>query len=214
MVALMERYGPLDWRHVMSHSIYWATMGLHRAKGLDLSSIRPALADARLKMYVKEGGELADIHVLNTERNVLNALKAMTRFGRIRYDPRYPERQGLILIPDWRFIEPAVREYTVAGDLLLQSPHESMGAKNALASGHLNFLTNAILLLYVAGKEEDAEHYYKNLRDSGLVDLREELYQKTLADFVATKMSRGNMPMSMMLLACLLYTSPSPRDRS
>jgi hypothetical protein len=201
MVALMERYGPLDWRHVMSHSIYWATMGLHLAKGLDLSSIRPALADARLEKYVKEGGELSDIHTLNTERNVLNALKSMTRAGRIRYDPRYPERQGLILIPDWRFIEPAVREYTVAGDLLLQSPHKSIGAKNALASGHLNFLTNAILLLYVAGKEEDAQHYYDNLKDSGLVDLREELYQKTLPDFVATKMSRGAAPMSTMLLA-------------
>ena len=201
MVSLMETYGPLDWRHVMSHSIYWATMGLYRAKGLDLSSIKPALADARLQRYVKEGGELADIHTLNTERNVLNALKAMTRAGRIRYDPRYPERQGLILIPDWRFIEPAVREYTVAGDLLLQSDRERMGVKNALASGHLNFLTNAIMLLYVAGKEEDAQHYYRNLRDSGLVDLREKLYQKTLGDFVATKMARGDMPMSMMLLA-------------
>ena len=201
MVALMERYGPLDWRHVMSHSIYWATMGLYRAKGLDLSSIKPALADARLARYVKEGGELDGIHTLNTERNVLNALKAMTRAGRIRYDPRYPERQGLILIPDWRFIEPAAREYTVASGLLLQSTRERMGDKNALASGHLNFLTNAILLLYVAGKEEDAQHYYDNLKGSGLVSLKEELYQKTLADFVATKMSRGDMPMSMMLLA-------------
>ena len=201
MVRLMERYGPLDWRHVMSHSIYWATMGLHRAKGLDLSAIRPALADARLARYVKEGGKLADIHTLNTERNVLNALKALVRAGRIRYDPRFPARQGLILTPDWRFIEPAVREYTVAGQLLIQSPHEPLGAKNALASGHRNFLANAILLLYVAGKEKDAQRYYDQLRDSGLVDVNEDLYKMNLGDHVAAKMSRDQAPMSMMYLA-------------
>ena len=201
MLRLMERFGPLDWRHVMSHAIYWATMGLHRGIGLDLSEISPAMAEARLPQLIEEGDKLREIHALNTERNVLNALKALSLTGQIGYDPTFQHRHQLIFGPDWRFFEPAHREYTSASQRIMESARPVAGERNALRDAHINFLTNAILVLYLAGKESDAQRYYDILKDELLVSPRDEIYEKALHDFVVTKRAENAGATTSMYLA-------------
>ena len=43
MLEVDEEYGPLEWRLPESHAIYWATLGLQRAKKKDLITLRRAI---------------------------------------------------------------------------------------------------------------------------------------------------------------------------
>ncbi len=207
MLKLMERYGPLDWRHVMSHAMYWSSVGLHRAVGLELSKESPwgglAMAEAKIRgqdrSLAQEGELLGAINVLNTERNVLNALKALAMTGQIRYDVR--GREPIQYAPDWRFIEPAIREYGAAGKRLMESPKEPIGDKNALRNAQINFMSNAIQILYMAGRTKDAQRYYDQMRDSDLLTPTGEIYEKDLHDFVAAKISEAGGPTVMVALA-------------
>ena len=197
MLTLMERYGPLDWRHSMSHAIYWATMGLHRARGLNLADMKLALADIELEAAEK----LTEIHTLNTERNVLNGLKELGMTGQLYYAPGLRERERLISAPDWRFIEAAHREYTSASAHLMKSTAAVLGKRDALRNAHITFLNNSSLVLYVAGREKEARRYYDILRNDLLGPPLDEVHKKNLHDFVMTKVRSKGALTSRMYLA-------------
>ncbi len=174
MLGLMERYGPLDWRVVFPHAIYWATIGMHRSQGLALK----------------------DIHILNADRVLLFSLIALTRAGQLSYstnpkDPEYPfiDWQG-----DWRFIEPTHQAYLDAEVKLTGGLDKLKDDRNMLYDGHVNYLSAAIQQLYVGGREEDAQHYYDQLRD--LLKPQGEIYQKPLREFIIAKRAEAGEPMS------------------
>ena len=169
MLQVMQRFGPLDWRNVNAHALYWSSLGLHRVEHL----------------------ELTYIHALNTERVSEGALKSLAFTGTLYLtpNPKDPENPYIDWGPDWRFIEPTDQEYIRAGAMLTGDPNDlSDGSKNTLRDGHINFLTNVVLELYFAGREEMADHYYKEihrlLRPAGAD------YTLPLYDFVRSKMGR------------------------
>ena len=172
MLHLMETYGPLDWRSVNAHGIYWATLGLHKVKNLKLQSINE----------------------LNTGRNVLNALKSLTAGGQIYYTPNPddPEMPFIDWGPDWRFIEPTHQEYLRLGTLSAGGRDKIATDQNALRNGHINYLTHAIQQLYIGGRRELAQHYYDEMKR--LLKPTEDIYKLDLHAFVREKIREIGTP--------------------
>lgn len=176
MLQLMEKYGPFDWRQVNPHGLYWATLGLHRAQGLNL----------------------ADMHPLNTGRILLGALKSLTRTGQYYYtpDPKNPDDPDIDWQPDWRFIEPTHQAYVTAGEKMVAGPDKLHSSDNMYRDAHLTYLSNAIMQLYIGGREQDAQHYYTQVKE--LLKPEGMIYELSLLDFVrAKRMEFGTPPSDM-----------------
>ncbi|MCD4699823.1 MAG: hypothetical protein K8R91_04540 [Phycisphaerae bacterium] len=192
MLDLMERYGPMDWRSVNSHAIYWSTLGLHRS----------------------EGKGLGEINALNTDRTFLGGLKSLTRTGQIYYthSPNIPEEPYVDFLPDWRFVEPTHREYLIAERILVRKPTGEPGEidslDNLLRDGHITYLSNAVQQMYFGGREDMARKYYGELKDT--LKATGEIYKLDLHGFVREKRRRGGAPtveMSKALMAAALRSA-------
>jgi len=172
MLQLMEKYGPLDWRHPNAHAIYWATVGLHTA----------------------EGKNLHQINALNTDRIVLGALKGLTRTGQLFYTPNPDQANDPFLDwgPDWRFIGPTHREYVVAGRLLTHDGVDLADDSNTFRDGHVTYLNNAIQELYVGNRRAEAQKHYDNLRT--LLKPAGEMYELDLDAFVRARRAESGTP--------------------
>ena len=166
MLKLMERYGPLDWRNVNAHAIYWATLGLVRAGGTQLEAISPALAEARVKELKTESLDLYEFTRLSTERTILGALKTLTWCGQLDVRRgRPPKREPLLMWqPDWRFIAPAHREYVAGGKALSKLTGRLDIQTNTLRDGHITFLEDVVLTLYFGGRGKEAQEYFDELK--------------------------------------------------
>ena len=173
MLKLMEKYGPLDWRLVQPHGLYWATYGIHvcQMKNLD------------------------DINSLNTDRLVLNCMKVLTWRGRLSYlesiDPERPHSPRLGFATDWRFVEPGHKEFVLMGQAEAEFNKKEF-KNNFLRSGHINYLIQAIQMFYAAYRHEKARE---------LIGWVKENYQPTdpqwemdLEDFVIHTLNREGKP--------------------
>ncbi|MCD4825348.1 MAG: hypothetical protein K8S55_12195 [Phycisphaerae bacterium] len=192
MWELMKRYKvPLDWRHTMSHGLYWAAYGL---KVCDPSE--------------------TDFLKLNHRRNVLNSLKNLTSMGlvNILWRPDNPDYPNYYESADLRYIEPTHQqhiEYAKADAKLKGKTFD----KNTLASGHVNYLIKAMDLLVADGriggikpKVGTAQYYYDYIK-------RE--YKRTgkmwdsesVEDFVVAEMAaEGSVPRYEITLVMLKFT--------
>jgi len=199
MLKLMERYGPLDWRSVHPHAIYWATMGLYRSLGLELEDIHAGAAAAKAEAYLKDPKvrqmRMGEFNRINTERTVLGALKSLTRVGRVTYsygrtlNPARPARPvGVSFGPDWRFIKPAHDEYVFGGAALVGAKGRLDAETNVLRDGHVVFLSDAVVQLYIGGREADARDYYETMIE--LLKPKGEEYDLPLRDFVFRRVFR------------------------
>jgi hypothetical protein len=153
---------PLDWRHPASHGLYWAALGVRKSKGL----LRPG-----------------DYDLLNTDRQVLHALQAMTHTGKLIFDPVAPYYAQQ---PDVRYIRAYDRAMFGATERIFSERLKSSAAPESFEAGHENFLIWAIQQLYFAGRDAMASEYYTKLRDkySQRQADRAELYSKPLREFV------------------------------
>lgn len=151
MLELMERYNvPLDWRHALSHSLYWASIGIDRVQPED-----PEVTT-----------------VLNNARNVLNSLKLLYARGLLAIqlrpvDPEYPSYNES---PDLRYIEPTHQEHLRIIDTILAA-REASGKpipfeQNVLDAGHVNFLIDSIQLLVADGRIGTAQDYYDWIKET------------------------------------------------
>jgi len=170
MLQLMIKYGPLDWRLVQPHGLYWATYGLH----------------------VCENISLEDIDSLNTDRIVMFCLIRLTANGRLSYfetgDPNAP---SLSMGMDWRFIDPAQEEFihiTKAAARDRKEPYES----NILRSGHINYLAQAISMLYAGYRREKAGQLLEWIQENYHPEGPE--WDMDLEDFVIYRLSRNERP--------------------
>ena len=172
MLKLMKRYGPLDWRNVNSHALYWSTLGLHRTMNLDLG----------------------EINALNNDRILLGALKSLTRTGQIYYTPNPIDPDNPIVEwgPDWRFIEPTNREYLRAERILVGPEGKIDDEKNTLRDGHITYLSNVVQMLYLGGRERLARKYYDVIKD--VLKAKGKIYQLSLHDFVIEKRREAGVP--------------------
>lgn len=65
MLRYTQKYGPLDWRHPASHSLYWAVTGVEE----NLQRLGTTQFDT-----------------LNTDRIVMHSIQELFRFGQIQFD--------------------------------------------------------------------------------------------------------------------------------
>lgn len=149
MMWLMDTYGPMDWRHVMSHSLYWSTLGTLMA------------------------GELLDatrVDVINNDRQSIHAIQGLAYSGTLAFRPRVQvlgdQGEGVILtMADTRFIEAygdaleRTRERIASGQF-----GEGMSDKTYL-TGRENFLHSAIMYCWFGGQTGLARRYWDQVRE-------------------------------------------------
>lgn len=146
MLALTGRLGtpkpiPIDWRTPWSQTLYWATLGSD--KGAELRQPK-------------------EFEVLQVDRNMLFALKTLAKQGRylFRANVDQPKASFLNMMPDTRYIEAMHLKYVELGPKHKEENENVEGMTNdALRSGHVNELHDAIVNLYMAGKKDEARQY-------------------------------------------------------
>jgi hypothetical protein len=176
MLYIIENFGPVDWRSVDAHSLYWAVTALRRAEA-DVGAFQTDR--------------------VNTARIMFFSLRNLFHRNRMRFEPQ-PEdvsRSYIFLARDPDFIEPMHRAFVNYGPLLDPDPGDAGGAGDIFRTGHINFLQEVVQMLYFSGRTAEAAHYYEYLRtnygrrrDSTALDLQ---YTLPLHDFVMSIMYAG-----------------------
>lgn len=148
MVRYTEMYGPLDWRHPASHSLYWARTGVERGLG--------RFEDRNKKDY----------DFVNTDRMTTHSIQELFRYGEIYFDfLEFVQGGGYayyMAVPNPRFID----AYTEILDEVVARAGEYAEASdpyNTFAAGYTNFIADAILMLYRRGDLAAAEGYRQHL---------------------------------------------------
>lgn len=146
MAELVQLFGPMDWRVVDAHSLYWISRGLI-AGGETVSSF---------------GNDKT-----NTSRLLFFSLRNLRERNRIIFEPYPPaiHRSYFNTLPDLNFIEPLHRAYLTYGAMIDPDPGRG-GAGETFRTGHINFLRESVILLYLADREREAQKYYDYLRQT------------------------------------------------
>jgi hypothetical protein len=170
MLRIMERYGPLDWRHPQSHGIYWSEQGLKAARQLSRRE---------------------DVNELMLVRGRLMMLLELMRSGRVELDT---VTNRVDLLPDPRFAKSYEAAIIEAFDLIASEEGVSAGEFGSaeasdLLDGYEKFLNLATTLAYFYGDRSEAERYFVKVREvatqRGFGD--EPVYADTLENFVAIR---------------------------
>ncbi|MEM7627366.1 MAG: hypothetical protein AAF333_17355 [Planctomycetota bacterium] len=144
MWEYMSTYGPLDWRHPHSHSLYWSKLGVER-------------------YYDLRDNDRVDL--LNTQRQALHSLQSLSDYGTVAFNPFNRPGQQIDLLPDPDFID---GYFIIVQETQAMAEDEELGARiraDAFAQGEENFLQKAVLYSYLYGNPRQAERYYKRLID-------------------------------------------------
>jgi hypothetical protein len=136
---------PLDWRLPASHGLYWASLGVRRGAGV----LRPQ-----------------DFDVMNTDRNVIHALKLLYERGNLLYDPiigDYNASRNLY------YAEAYGRAVFGAFGRIVALEIDGFAAKSTapktFLDGHENFFLEATVEAYFANDLKRATRYLNMLRD-------------------------------------------------
>ncbi len=139
MLAVMEEFGPMDWRHPAAHSAYWGSLGVDMAESLR---------------------EKHEVDVINTHRLVIHSMQLLMRGGDLVYDPI----TGYIdQTPDVRFI-PAYEAAFDRGRELVESGEYISGTETSFKKGHENFLAQAMVFHYFYGNRAEAQRLFDKTR--------------------------------------------------
>jgi hypothetical protein len=172
MLALMERYGPLDWRHAESHGIYWTEAGIDISRGL----------------LARE-----NVNELMIIRSRLHMLSDLMRTGRVDFDP---VTNRVDLLPDPRFAAAYERSLDEALALIRSADGVTAGdfgraEEKDLLDGYENFLNLATILEYLYGDQARARARFEKL--VALADRLgrgdDPLYTDTVETFVAMRIA-------------------------
>jgi len=138
MYELTRDLGPIDWRHPMAHSLYWAWLGSERGSG-------------RIRND--------DVYkALNTDRLVAQAMQGLARNGRISFDAFSNELPGRF--PEPRWIDTIDKTF----QRLYIKYHDAQGGGGESFIGFIeNFLSFEVRECYRAGETERAKKLYARL---------------------------------------------------
>jgi hypothetical protein len=171
MLALMEKYGPMDWRHPSAQGIYWMEEGYARS----------------LESRNREGrNELLVI------RRRLNMIAELMRTGRINYDA---VSDRIDLLPDPRFIpayEAALAEAIgmIKSEAGVNTQYQGRAEVDDLMKGWERFLNEATIMAYVYGDEPKAAECFQKLvklaQEQGMGD--QPIYRESLEMFVTLRL--------------------------
>jgi hypothetical protein len=186
MFQLMREQGPVDWRHPAAHGLYWASLGV--------------------KVGQRKLAKSDDYYfqLLNTSRNFIHAIQALTHNGRINYDPLSGYYSQL---PEPAFIEAYERARYGVGENIGGIYAES-GAPESFEAGHENFLIWALHLHYLYGERSDARAMYRRLQETyGQKAQRAERYSQPLDEFVLSQVKENLVSLddARQLIAGLLH---------
>ena len=171
MADLIAIFGPMDWRVVDAHSLYWVNQGLIAGE----------------ETISKFGNDK-----INTARLIFFSLRNLYYRNRLTFEPNW-ENEYYSYINfnlDLNFIESMHQAYLVYGKMLDPDPEET-GVGRIFRTGHANFLADAIRALYFAGREREANYYYEYLRANYGRNSAGDFnpaYAKTLKEFVIDSM--------------------------
>lgn len=146
MTDLMRLFGPMDWRVVDAHSLYWTNEGL-------------IAGEETITSFANDK--------INTARLIFFSLRNLFYRNRLLFEPHTRDvyQAYLNFNPDLNFIEPMHQAYLRYGPEFDPQPQET-GVGETFRSGHINFLGEAIRLLYFAGRTREADRYYEYLREN------------------------------------------------
>ncbi len=173
LVELTKIFGPMDWRAVDAHSLYWVNEGLV-AGGESISRF---------------GNDKT-----NTARMLFFSLRNLRERNKIIFEPFPPaiHQSYFSALPDMNFIEPLHRAYLMYGKMI--DPDPGRGVGETFRTGHINFLRESIVALFLAGRETEAQQYYDYIRTTyqtrpdGSLDPK---YAAPLGDFVTDVFYEG-----------------------
>ena len=201
MLELVRRYGPMDFRLVQPHGLYWSSYGVHHVKGYDVGKVDS----------------------LNTYRNIITSLRDMTTFGRIvlEYNPRDRARPIIMESPNWDFIDVVNRVYVDFNEFITGQADGT--TYESFIPGHMNYLAEAIVGLYQLGETRHAQRvlqyvrdHYKTGQTKGFRTDRK--WQLPLDAFVHLELTRSGMPRRAAMFALIsgsiqrAYTSAAMGD--
>ncbi|MFN0136801.1 MAG: hypothetical protein ACKVS9_11880 [Phycisphaerae bacterium] len=174
MANLISVFGPMDWRSVDAHSLYWVNEGLI-AGNETISSFKNDKT--------------------NTARLIFFSLRNLYLRNRIIFEPYTTDVNNAYydFQPDLNFIEPMHQAYMTYGKDIDPDPTNT-GVGETFRSGHVNFLTESIRMLYLAGREREAAHYYEYMRENyGLTSegTANEAMMVPLKDYVLASFREG-----------------------
>lgn len=144
LAELMKLFGPMDWRVVDAHSLYWVTRAIIEGQ--------ETINDFRNDKT-------------NTARILFFSLRNLYLRNRLIFEPYPPDisRSYINPTPDINFIEPMHQAYIVYGPMLDPDSNDQ-GAGETYRTGHVNFLRESIRMLWLSDRIGEAQKYYDYLR--------------------------------------------------
>jgi len=137
MLADAKELGPLDWRHPLVHSIYWARRGIEQRQTDDDRS--------------HEG-------LTNVRRMIMSGLEAMAKQGKVVFDPA---TGAVTYLPRYEYWDKLDQYYTE----LKNSPGvDAERFETAYGPGFRNRMDGAIAQAELLGNVEVARNLYANMR--------------------------------------------------
>lgn len=146
MATVVAMFGPMDWRSVDAHSLYWVSKAI-------------MVSGETISQFSNDK--------TNTTRLIFFSLRNLYLRNNIIFDPFLPNPalSYIDFTPDLRFIESMNRAYLRYGKLL--SPDMSGHVDSAgetFRAGHINFLSESIRILWLYDRLDEANKYYEQLR--------------------------------------------------
>ncbi len=135
MKEIDQRYGPLEWRLPESHAIYWAILGLERAK--------------------ENPTKVKKDDLINLRRVIYQSLLTDLYRGRLEADPY---RRQFDFAPNLDIIPKLNQAYEDA-----YAAEPGAGEKNSVEIAHRNAIASAVYFLYVNNRMTEAAKWYKYL---------------------------------------------------
>ncbi|NLF31489.1 MAG: hypothetical protein GX591_11470, partial [Planctomycetes bacterium] len=198
MLHITDHYGPVDWRVVWAHSLYWSSYGLYHVKGVDVTDLDP----------------------INTGRHVIESLKNLAMYGHITlwYNPDKPAKPDFNYSTDWRFIEVCHQTHLSLGQYYSEGEAREDQTIWVYHAGHENFLRLAVQVLYFAGRIDEADRYMAYLRR--IYGQGNPLYNLDLEQFVwylfeehgMTQRAAVNLMVTEMVYQAFLNLAGGRRD--